>query len=281
MSRAMRPRALCISGGAFHAFYMLGALAAAGMDLSGVRRIAGVSAGAIVGLSVALGIPPRALAEAAVAAGMERLLTASASLLLGSLGLDSGDALFCRVFGVLDSLSGGRATSCCFRDLPVDLRVAACCVDTRSLAVFSREETPGMLVADAVRMSCTVPVIMAPVRREGLLYVDGCLVDPFPTSLLDASDLRRPSELFGVLVLPLSAGDRPPGRELSGYLMDLLSCAVRMPRPGDHPWALERAFEAMSTLEAGGVTGAEATELFEAGEADAAAFISARAKKNS
>lgn len=52
--------------------------------------------------------------------------------------------------------------------------------------IFSAEATPYMRIADAVRISISIPFFFAAVRRgEGDLYVDGGLIENYPVKMFD------------------------------------------------------------------------------------------------
>lgn len=264
---SLAPESLCLSGGSFEGFYILGAVSS--LDLSRLRVVAGASAGALVGFILALGLPSTAVLEAALAAGLEGLTDTSLARLIGTRGLDSGDRLFGRVFEILDSLSGSRASKVCFSDLSIDLRVLAHCVETGSPRVFSKAETPSVPVALAVRMSCTVPILFAPVSFENSTFVDGCLSEFFPLSLLGPS----PASPCGVCI---TAPRHDPGT-LCGYILSLLYSLVRIPR--GLPWALYAPLDTVSSLCEGGVTNERASALFREGAEAMAAFMCLRFKK--
>ncbi len=53
-----------------------------------------------------------------------------------------------------------------FRDLPIDLCVAAFCLDCNKMVYFSRKSTPGYSVSEAVRRSMSLPVAFVPRRLD-------------------------------------------------------------------------------------------------------------------
>lgn len=71
-----------------------------------------------------------------------------------------------------------------FADLDIDLMVTATCLETQTLRVFSRQNSPHIALADAVRCSTSIPGVYPPKELEGLHYVDGGLTLDFPANLL-------------------------------------------------------------------------------------------------
>jgi predicted acylesterase/phospholipase RssA len=172
----------------------------------------GTSAGAFVATLLAIGIPPRAVAEAARNPSLSlqwQLLRHVFSPNLGELGerilklpgrlpAIAGDILRHRgnfllsdlwafvslvlPSGLLDSRQLGAFMRMLlelsdmpteFAQLKRELHVVACQVDTWERVVFGRHSRPAVSIPDAVAASAAVPVLFSPVRINGARYVDG------------------------------------------------------------------------------------------------------------
>ncbi|HAS28387.1 MAG TPA: patatin family protein, partial [Dehalococcoidia bacterium] len=66
-----------------------------------------------------------------------------------------------------------------FEDLKIPFACSATDIESGLEVVIDRG-----LVREGVRASCTVPVILAPIKIEGRYLVDGALVNPVPADLL-------------------------------------------------------------------------------------------------
>ena len=73
-----------------------------------------------------------------------------------------------------------------FADLPRTFRAVAAHLDTMERKVFATGE-----VASAVHASIAVPGICIPVRVDGEVYIDGGIVDPVPTDVLQEMGVRK------------------------------------------------------------------------------------------
>lgn len=60
--------------------------------------------------------------------------------------------------------------------------------------VFNYIETPNMSVLLAIRISISVPILFTPVKYNGYIYVDGCLVNGFPLNHCD------PNKTLGIYI---------------------------------------------------------------------------------
>jgi NTE family protein len=77
------------------------------------------------------------------------------------------------------------------------LRVKATDVSTQSSATLSLETTPDLAVADAVRMSMSIPLFFEAVSMGGAVYGDGGVISNYPMDLFDAIDPKRHFETLG------------------------------------------------------------------------------------
>ena len=156
---AGRPFALAMSSG-FFGFYahagMLLALEEAGLS---PRRLAGSSAGALVGGLFAGGVPARAIADELLALERGHFWDPGFGL-----GLLRGDLFRRRLEGML---AVGR-----FEDCRVPVAVSAFDLRARRTVVLDRGD-----LASAICASCAFPVLLQPVRRDGRLLADGGIAD--------------------------------------------------------------------------------------------------------
>lgn len=65
------------------------------------------------------------------------------------------------------------------------LHLVATNLNTRSSEVYSRDTTPNMPVAEAVRRSMSIPLFFAAVREDENVFVDGGVLDNYPIRLFD------------------------------------------------------------------------------------------------
>jgi predicted acylesterase/phospholipase RssA len=172
----------------------------------------GTSAGAFVATLLAIGIPPRAVAEAARNPSLSmqwQLLRHVFSPNLGELGQrilrlprrmpaiasdiirHRGNFLISDLWafislilpsGLLDSRQLGAFMRMVlelsemptqFSQLQRELYVVACEVDTWQRVVFGRDTKPPVSIPDAVAASAAIPILFSPVRINGAGYVDG------------------------------------------------------------------------------------------------------------
>lgn len=162
--------------------------------LSNIRRVGGTSAGAINATLLALGYTVDEVRD--VLAGLDFNefkddnfgIIRDAKRLLQEFGWHKGD-YFRAWIGQLIKNKTNQADST-FTDLAKrrgspKLHLVATNLSTRSSEIYSRETTPDLPVAEAVRRSMSIPLFFAAVRESENVLVDGGVLDNYPIRLFD------------------------------------------------------------------------------------------------
>jgi predicted acylesterase/phospholipase RssA len=161
--------------------------------LEQVVNIVGTSAGSVLALMIALGYSPSemraSMRELMVGKGYHKL--AFDDLLdlrmFDSFGLDSGagvDAFIHEIIAAKWVNRGTNPDNVTFLDLAKrtgkNLVVCVANVSKQRSEYLCVDSTPNMPVAIAIRMSVSLPILFAPVKYNGELYVDGALYESLP-----------------------------------------------------------------------------------------------------
>lgn len=174
-------RKLLFCGGGVRVIGQVGALHVIKNHITFVNEFCGVSAGALLAMCLAVGYTIEELREFVLGFDFTNVMdAASAPELLQNFGLDTGARLqkmteaCIRVKGL-----SGEIT---FKDLSKGLRVYATDLNTASLIIFSKELTPNVKVADAVRASMSFPFYFQPYidPETGHKISDGGIISNFP-----------------------------------------------------------------------------------------------------
>ncbi|MFO7769402.1 MAG: patatin-like phospholipase family protein [bacterium] len=180
-----REAALVLSGGAAYGSAHLGVLEVLEEKDFRVAGIAGASVGALVGVLYAFGEDLGALQETARDLSWPEIT----SLTRPDMGLLSTTKLMSWVRKRIGEVD--------LADAPIPVAVVATDLTRGTPVVFTEGDA-----ALAVAASCAVPGLFKPIRHEGLLLVDGGLVNNLPVRLaremdvgpVVASDLLAPAE---------------------------------------------------------------------------------------
>jgi NTE family protein len=166
--------------------------------LPGIVRVGGTSAGAITAVLLGLGHPLSDIASTLRRLDFRSFLDDSwgmvrdANRLVTEFGWYKGDFFRDWIAGLIRERTGnGDAT---FHDLAAagrekgfrELFLIGANLSTGFAEVFSAEHTPRMCIADAARISMSIPLFFAARRSvRGDVYVDGGLIDNYPVKLFD------------------------------------------------------------------------------------------------
>jgi NTE family protein len=176
---------LALSGGVGYCLAHIGVLKLIEEQGIEVDCVAGTSGGALVGALYASGIRADRLEH--IAAGISWGQLMAPTRILTNKGLVSSEP----IQHLVDQLIGKERR---FSELKLPLSVVA--VDLLSGDEVIFPAAPGDLIAPAVRASCSVPVVFAPVRMGDWLLSDGGIKAPLP---VDALRRFAPDVTIGVV----------------------------------------------------------------------------------
>lgn len=156
---------LALSGGAARGFAHLGVVKVLAEHNIPIDYIAGTSAGSIVGAGIACGLSVEQSIEIGKKMSWFRMTGFSYS-----------------AKGILSNASMGEFLSKNFpyknfEDLPIPFAAVACDLETGKEVVLKEKGD----LATAIRASCAIPGVFAPIEHEGKLLIDGGVVSLVPT----------------------------------------------------------------------------------------------------
>jgi len=186
--------AIVFSSGGTRGIGHLGALAELekSYDLSKTRFYVGTSVGAIVAAVACLRLKAKDVFHACVLP-FQYEKDFRIHLLTKEFGLDRGASLDRFIASIIPE-------HITFRDVYTDtgnvLSVIGTNLSTSSMAIFDPIRTPDMTLRDALRISCSIPILFTAVKHNNQLYVDGALTSSFPVSV--AVDVYGCSRVLGL-----------------------------------------------------------------------------------
>ncbi len=170
--------------------------------LQNIERVAGTSAGAMVAVLVGLGFTTQEISDILWDIKFQNFLDSSwgvirdTNRMLKEYGWYKGDyfrslmAEFIKrktnngeiTFQELETMRKGGKT---FRDI----HLIGADLTTGFSRVFNSNNTPDVKIADAARISMSIPLFFAAVKDEGHIFVDGGLLDNYAIKVFDQSPL--------------------------------------------------------------------------------------------
>jgi len=170
--------------------------------LQNIKRVAGTSAGAMVATLVGLGYTAAEISDILWKINFKNFLDNSWGLirntnrLLTDYGWYKGDFFRNLMADFIQQKTGdGEIT---FGELEKrrkngepfrDIHLIGADLTTGLSVVYNSEKTPEMKLADAARISMSIPLFFAVVRRDDHILVDGGLLDNYSIKIFDQSNL--------------------------------------------------------------------------------------------
>jgi NTE family protein len=186
-----------------------------------IERVAGTSAGAITATMVSLGYTAAEFIE--IMMGLDFSKLEDGGELGGPLrlvehyGWFKGDYFLNMMESYVQRKAGsGRAT---FRDLAAgggfkDLHVFGTNLSRQAVEEFSSQTTPDVAVADAVRISMSIPFFFEARSYAGDVYCDGGVLNNYPISAFDEQYTAEDPETGNAVL------HRTPNAETLGFHLD-------------------------------------------------------------
>ncbi|MBY0010799.1 patatin-like phospholipase family protein [Paenibacillus typhae] len=162
-----------------------------------IERVGGTSAGAIVALLVGLNYSFDNIKDELERMDLKKfmdddlLFTLNTARFLHTYGWFKGDIILHWIEEKIFEKTGSRDST--FADIQKlkatrkfkDLYFVGTNLSTHFSKTFSHEETPDMRVADAVRISMSIPLFFEAVKYGGNIYADGGILMNYPIRLFD------------------------------------------------------------------------------------------------
>ncbi len=197
-----RPKiGLVLSGGGAKGIAHIGVLKV--LESKGIKPdyIVGTSFGALVGAFYAIGYTPEEMEKIISNSDWDYLINDKIkreNLLIGQGDKNKKSLIRLPLNGLVPSMSSGLYSGqniltffeiktrdynrdMSFDDFPIPFRCVATNIETGEAKIFDKGH-----IADALRASMSIPSVFSPYNIDGNLYVDGGLVNNFPTDIVKA-----------------------------------------------------------------------------------------------
>jgi NTE family protein len=202
MTKIYHFRNLVFEGGGVKGIAYVGALEVLDKEgiLKDIKRVAGTSAGALVAVLIGLGYSAKELKDILWSINFQNFLDSSWGVIrntkrfIEDYGWYKGEFFRELVAGYIKDKTGdGEST---FKDLAkakkfLDISLIGSDLSTGYSKVFNAEFTPNVKVADAARISMSIPLFFSAVRGangDDHIYVDGGLLDNYAIKVFDRSN---------------------------------------------------------------------------------------------
>lgn len=154
-------------------YAMLGTLKTLESHFHTVEEISGASAGAMIALFIALGLPIDTMLESSLCIDVSAFVKFNLGCFIQKYG-------FVEIEPIREKLRQLCGCDPTFDELETKVHIAAYCLNTAETQYFSKDTHPHMKVIDAVCMSIAIPFIFCAQIHNGLTYIDGGTAESYP-----------------------------------------------------------------------------------------------------
>jgi NTE family protein len=209
--------------------------------LTDISRIGGTSAGAITAILVGLNYSLVEVDSILRGLDFNKFMDDSWGVvrdtdrLLDEFGWYKGDYFREWIAGVIKDKTGNSEAT--FNDIAAqktakgfrDLYFVGTNLSTKFSEVFSSEHSPRMVVADAVRISMSIPLFFSAKRSfRGDVYVDGGVLDNYPVKIFDREKYVKNYSATPAYYQQHNDGLAAAGKEISKYVFNQETLGFRL-----------------------------------------------------
>lgn len=194
-----RYRNLIFEGGGIKCLAYVGALQVLEEKniLDKIKRVGGASGGAIIALVIGLGYNSAEVEEILNKQDFSAFFDNASGIMnntqyfYNNYGWYKGEAFYTWICQLVENKTGSRKTT--FNEIYKnkekrgfkDIYLMGTNVSTGYSEIFSQEFTPDMPIADAVRISMSIPLVYAAPTFNDSIYVDGGVLNNYPIKIFD------------------------------------------------------------------------------------------------
>lgn len=190
-----------------------------------IKRICCVSVGCLYGLAYILGYKYNELSEEVLEKNFMNLKDIKITNFFTKYGLDSGNNITSWMETLMMKRGIRRNTTFdeLYKQTCIKFQVVTTNLNKYKSNIFDVENSPTMLVIDAIRMSMSIPFVFTANTYQGDIHVDGCLIDNFPVYFVE----EDAPNLLGIRLVSDSHENKDVIiSDLEGYISNVISCFV-------------------------------------------------------
>lgn len=182
---------LVLSGGGVKAISQIGSIKKLielnYLDLSKIKKIAGVSAGALLGLLLVLKFDIDTIWDFMYNIDLKKMINPNYSLILQKCGVDTGKTIYDLIEEIITKKTGIKHITFIqlYELMNIEFTVVGSCLTTKQAVYYNHTNTPNFKVSMAIRISIGLPGILTPIEIGNKKYIDGGAINNYPINLFE------------------------------------------------------------------------------------------------
>lgn len=160
------------------------------IDINNIQSYSGSSAGSIIAFFLNIGCTPNELKNIFFNLDLSNYTNIKFETIINDLGFDDCE----KIINLLKSImiSKGIDFKINFYNLfnitKKHLYITGTNLSNEKPEYFCYENTPKMMIIDAIRISISVPILFTPINYNNNIYVDGAILSPYPNDYVKKKD---------------------------------------------------------------------------------------------
>nr|QDY52273.1 patatin-like phospholipase [Mimiviridae sp. ChoanoV1] len=193
--------------------------------IDNIKNIAGCSTGSIMALNVSLGFSSNEIEKIAKGIDFSKLVNQNNNILdmVDNYGYENGEYLIKILKILLKTKTNNEDIT--FKEhyelFKKKLIIVGCNFCKIKVEYFNHKTQPDMKIWEAIRISCSIPLLFTPYKYKDCLYVDGALIEPCPTNYF-----KDQKKTLGIL-LNSNNKERNESTDFKTYLSNLIFFNIR------------------------------------------------------
>ena len=190
-----------------------------------IKNYIGCSVGSLMCLAITLGYSYKEMEGISIGMNVNKLVNEENNILdiIDNYGFDDGSYLI-KIIKILIKKKTGNP-DLTFKEhyelFKKKLIVVSCNINTNQDEFFNYKTSPDMKVWEALRMSCSIPLVFTPYKYKDDYYVDGGLNNPCPCYYFKNQDKTL------IFILETNVKERIEFNDFKSYLSNLIFYRIR------------------------------------------------------
>ena len=216
---------LILSGGGIKGISLVGALEALYEKkyMDSINTILGTSIGSIIGFLIIIGYTPEQLYHILINTNLKQFYNIDICNFINNFGIDNCDNI--EKFLVKLINDKGLSKDITFANLyeikKKRLIISTTCINNMTTEYFDHLSHPNESIINTIKMSIAIPFFFCPSEINKDIYVDGSIIDSFPTmNLLDTK------KTLGLLICG-DNNERIQIKNIEEYVLQISKCVLK------------------------------------------------------
>ena len=192
-----------------------------------IKNILGCSVGAMISLCISLGYTSNEIKGITLGMDITKMINKDNNILdiVNNYGFDNGEHMI-KILKILIKKKTGNPDLTFkehYEKFRTKLIIVGCNINKNEDEFFNYKTQPDMKLWEAIRISCSIPLVFTPYKYKDNLYVDGALNNPCPSNYFRNQD----KTISFILESDITENDNVESNDFQSYLTNLIFYNLR------------------------------------------------------